>query len=172
MRNPFIATLLTAAAVTACGSESPADAVVGLATAVPAASHQANPARPLTGTCEATSRQPVSFAFPTLVQIGYAVCTISHLGKVTVVTEQTINVITGAQTGEGTWTAANGDLIYASSVGVGTPTGPGTISFTGVTTLAGGTGRFANASGVVDVNGTADNANGTGSFSYNGSITY
>ena len=171
MRNAVTAALLTAVAVTACGPETAADAISGL-TAVRAESHQANPTRPLTGTCEATSSQLVSFSFPTLVQIGYADCRISHLGKVTVVTEQTINVITLAQTGEGTWTAANGDVIYASSVGVGTPTGPTTISFTGVTTLAGGTGRFLNASGLVDVSGTADNATGTASFTYNGSITY
>jgi hypothetical protein len=76
------------------------------------------------------------------------------------------------QTSEVTFTAANGDRLHASSVGTGTLTGPTTVSFTGTATIIGGTGRFANATGEMAVEGTVDNATGDARLSYDGWIVY
>lgn len=129
-------------------------------------------ARPLRGSCEITSTQLLSFQPPILRQSSSALCHVSLLGRVSVATVQEINVATGSQVAEATWTTASGEALYATSVGVANPTGPTTIEFSGVTTLSGGTGRFANAAGSVDVAGSADNATGTGSFTYHGWLSY
>lgn len=70
------------------------------------------------------------------------------------------------------FTAANGDLLRATSVGSGTPTGPTTLRFTGTASITGGTGRFASATGEMSVEGTADNVSGDARFSWDGWITY
>jgi hypothetical protein len=119
-----------------------------------------------------TSTEVVSFNPPVLQQIGNATCHVAHLGRITVRTEQTINVATGAQTGTATWTAANGDLVFLTSEGTSEPAGPDLLSFSGAATITGGTGRFEQSSGEFDVAGTANISNGSGTFTYRGEISY
>jgi hypothetical protein len=76
------------------------------------------------------------------------------------------------QEAEHTLTAANGDLLYATSAGTGSLTPPVTIHFVGVTTISGGTGRFTNATGVMQAEGTSNLAAGHSSFTYEGWIAY
>lgn len=156
-----------------CGADAPTRAspvAPSLVATVPIPASVA--ARPFSGTCEITSTQVLGFNPPILDQLSTAVCTATHLGRIDLRNVQQINVATGVQTGNATYTTANGDLVYASSAGAATPTGATTISFTGQATIAGGTGRFAQATGQLHVAGTADNATGTGSFTYDGWIAY
>jgi hypothetical protein len=85
--------------------------------------------------------------------------------------EQIVNFVTRTQVAPVMiFTAANGDELHATNVGSNTPTGPGTIRFTGITTIVGGTGRFANATGELSVEGTADVASTETRMTFNGWI--
>ena len=161
--------MLTAAA--ACAGDLPTEAPAPSPDGLSFQAHHASQ-RPLRGSCTVTSVELISFIPPILQQGSTAQCRVSHIGLMQVETMQTINVATGSQQGMAEWTAANGDVLYASSQGTATPTGATTIAFSGTTTITGGTGRFANASGVLNVDGWADNADGTGGFTYDGWITY
>jgi hypothetical protein len=135
--------------------------------------HQAAPQRPIEGPCEAETVEVVPIAPGVIRRTGIGTCQLSHLGRTTLRSVANTNLVTLEQTGEHTYTAANGDLLYATSTGTGTPTPPSTtFPFTGVTTISGGTGRFANAVGVMQVAGTSDLATGRSSFSYDGWIAY
>ena len=91
----------------------------------------------------------------------------THLGNFTRDEEVLYNPSTGTVTGELTFTAANGDLLYASVEGAFTS--PTTVG--GIYEFAGGTGRFINASGVADFQlTTLDLANAT--ITFDGSISY
>jgi hypothetical protein len=128
--------------------------------------------RPIAGHCEATYAEPPVVDPPFVRHISVGTCQLSHLGQVRLRTEAELNFAIGVQTSEVTFTAANGDRLHASSVGTGTPTGPTTVSFTGTATIIGGTGRFANATGEMAVEGTVDNATGDARISYDGWIVY
>jgi hypothetical protein len=65
--------------------------------------------------------------------------------------------------------AANGDLMYFSSEDV---TSVIDGSFTGVVTLTGGTGRFKNSSGYVNIKGTVNFQTGAVQWTGAGEITY
>ena len=76
---------------------------------------------------------------------------ISHLGKgtfshsfTTTFTSPTTIAVSSSET----FTAANGDQIFATFTGTGTLTGLNAV-VTGVATITGGTGRFADASGTL-----------------------
>jgi hypothetical protein len=128
--------------------------------------------RPINGRCEATYAEPPVVAFPFIRHVSTGACQLSHLGRVTLRTEAEINLVTGVQLSQVTFTAPNGDRLRASSVGTGTPAGPTTIRFSGTSSITGGTGRFAGATGEMSVEGTVDNASGDARFSYDGWITY
>ena len=72
----------------------------------------------------------------------------THLGRFTVTAAWTIGTSGGI--GTSTWTAANGDELFTSFTRSGVPAPP-TITFTEHHTIAGGTGRFASASGIFTV---------------------
>lgn len=172
-KSTTIALLVTGTLfVTACGGDTSTGRIIGPSApdGVSAVKSVAT-SRPIQGSCTITSTDIVRFAPPILYQIGHATCQISHLGRVTLRSELAVNVATGTQTGTGTFTAANGDLLYVTSAGSSTPTGPSTISFTGLTTIVGGTGRFENATGQLNAAGTTS-FSGTGFLTYEGSIVY
>jgi hypothetical protein len=116
--------------------------------------------------------------FPFLNQVITGTCQFSHLGRADMHLVQRVNVTNGAQTGQVTFTAADGDTLRANASGGSTPTGPNTLNFFGVTTITGGTGRFANASGELQLTGTLAFAQtigggiGTASSNYVGWIAY
>jgi hypothetical protein len=127
---------------------------------------------PIRGTCEATLAEPPVFTPPILRQVSTGTCQLSHLGRVSLWTVAEINTATLAQVAEITYTAASGDMLFANSTGAATPGAPGILHFTGITTLTGGTGRFAGAAGEMMASGTLDMATGNASFSYDGRISY
>ena len=67
---------------------------------------------------------------------------------------QHVNLSTAAATGTVTFTAANGDMLTVAQSSVSTDIGPMSKSFTGTAVITGGSGRFANASGSLSLNGT------------------
>lgn len=101
---------------------------------------------PFSGTLEAT--ETVAGALHRLSGAGEA----TYLGRFTLISEFTvIPPPLSTASGTATWTAANGDQIFTTSVGHAVITFP-VASITETHTTTGGTGRFAEASGslVVD----------------------
>jgi hypothetical protein len=90
---------------------------------------------------------------------------------VTIYLRQVIDFATGKGVSEEvTFTTKKGDVLRATSVTHGTPTGPTSFSLTGTFVFTGGTGRFANATGSADFVGAADLATGTASLKMQGRI--
>jgi hypothetical protein len=173
MRRSTAPTVLLALALAGCAGDAPI-APLADASALDGAlaSLQAAPERPIKGSCEAETVEvrPIS---PTIIRrVSVGTCQLSHLGRTGLLSIANTNVITFEQEAEHTFTAANGDLLYATSAGGGTLTPPATLHFTGVTTLSGGTGRFASATGVMQVVGVTNLAAATTSLSYDGWIAY
>jgi hypothetical protein len=132
-----------------------------------------DPSRGLNGSCS------TEFAFTgpgTVIVTG--VCQYGHLGRTQCVAEQTVVpaadgtlIIENA----GVCTAANGDQLFTAFSGTGTPTPTGAIVFNGTETYAGGTGRFAHATGSAALWGSAQFTSefaGVGSFALRGRIDY
>ncbi len=173
MRRSTAPAVLLVLTLVGCGADAPT-APIPDAPALnrAAAAHPAAPARSMKGSCEAQSAEPPVLIFPILHQVATGTCQLAHLGRASLRTVARLNILTGVQMAEITYTAANGDLLYATSIGTGTPTGPTTIEFSGTTTIIGGTGRFTNATGVMAAAGTSNTATGITFISYDGWITY
>lgn len=127
---------------------------------------------PIGGSCETSLAGPPIVTPPILTQNDVGVCQLAHLGRVSVYDTQQINLATGTETAQVTFTAANGDELRLTNVGANERTGPATIRFTGTITVVGGTGRFANATGQITAEGTADLVSGQGWITLDGSIAY
>jgi hypothetical protein len=75
---------------------------------------------------------------------------VSHLGKSTVSSSQTVDFTTVPPTLTGTdeFIAANGDKLYATHTGIsGAPDAAGNVTFSGEYIFTGGTGKFTGANG-------------------------
>ena len=111
----------------------------------------------------------------------------THLGRFTATSVDEVNLITDAGTGTWTFTAANGDQLYTTTVGLEHhDVAPGEVCHAPIigplvgnhaeleATITGGTGRFAGATGtfIVSIDETVDlGANrGCGSGSFEGAI--
>ena len=128
---------------------------------------------PWAGRCETvfTSTGPLTLEIT-------GICQLAGLGRVTLLAEQELvpgpSGITIRNTA--TYTAANGDMLRTTNVGVATPAGdfPGLL-FTDTETAVGGTGRFARATGTATIVGSAvlagPSAN-TGEFTVSGTLRY
>ena len=131
-----------------------------------------NPVRPLSLSCETT------FAFNATGAIDLqGICHYSHLGLTTTSAVQiaipqpngSLHIVDTI-----VYTAANGDKLFATFVGTGFFTATG-VSFSGVETYAGGTGRFEHASGASALAGSATftaPTSGIGEFSGHGTLSY
>jgi hypothetical protein len=97
-------------------------------------------------------------------------CQLSHLGLTTMVGVETIGATLNAIH---TFTAANGDLLYTTTVGTATlkPDFSG-VNFSNIETVTGGTGRFANATGTATRIGSSTFSDGTGVWVIQGTISY
>ena len=130
----------------------------------------ANQTRPWSGRCEGTAG-PVD---PTTIHI-VGDCNITHLGRSTVDgTEIILPNATGFDlSASNTYTAANGDRLYTHSVGTAQfkPDYSG-VTFSGVETVTGGTGRFANATGSATRVGSTRFSDGSGSWVNIGTLAY
>jgi hypothetical protein len=127
---------------------------------------------PIGGSCETSLAAPPIVTPPILTQNDVGVCQLAHLGRVSVYDTQQINLATGTETAQVTFTAANGDELRLTNVGANERMGPTTIRFTGTMTVVGGTGRFASATGQITADGTADLVSGQGWITLDGSIAY
>ena len=118
-----------------------------------------------------SAREIDTVMFPTLLADGSAEGTATHLGRYAAEFNATVNVLDGTATGSYTFTAANGDQVFSTFIGLGVPAGGSMASITERLTITGGTGRFAGASGALVVQRTLDQSTGESSGSIEGSIT-
>jgi hypothetical protein len=167
-----VAVLLTLTLV-GCGADAPTAPVPeapGLNRA--AASQRAAPQRPIKGDCEAETIEVLPISPTVIRRVSVGTCQLSHLGRTALLSIAYSNLSTFEQVGEHILTAASGDQLYATSAGSGSFTPPATLHFSGVTTINGGTGRFTQATGVMQVVGIQNMAALRTSFSYDGWIAY
>jgi hypothetical protein len=166
MRPSTILSIALTIALAGCAGDMP--------TASVAPSHAdrliAGTARPWTGGCDVNAQ----ITGPTTFLIA-GTCEVAHLGRTSVVTQETIDWATGAFTNTSTYTAANGDRLYTTGSGVALFGADGTGAATGTWTAVGGTGRFADASGSaayaesLRITGPASAA---GSYTLDGLLSY
>ena len=72
-----------------------------------------------------------------------------------------------------TYTAANGDQLFVTFIGTAMLNlETGEVTFIGVETFSGGTGRFAKAAGTAQLEGTASIFTNRGFFTSQGRISY
>lgn len=129
-------------------------------------------ALPIEGRCELTFNPPPLPLPPVHRQIDTGTCWFSHLGRTALYGVQDINFAAGTQSGERTFTAANGDVLRAVHAGRSAPGGPGLVRFTTTITFVGGTGRFAHATGQMTGAGTANLITRTTTVTNEGWIAY
>jgi hypothetical protein len=140
----------------------------------------ADPERPFAGSCSTvvTVLTPPG-VFPQELRID-SECLFTHLGHTTGVSMQRVTptgqagvVVTAQLDATTVYTAANGDQLSQSFIGAGTiNVQSGDVAFVGTETFAGGTGRFADATGSSDLHGTASIFTNTGFFSTKGRLAY
>ena len=126
--------------------------------------------RPWSGRCEGTAGQ----VDPTTIHI-VADCNITHLGRSTFDgTEVLVPNATGfALSATNIYTAANGDRMYTHSVGTAQfKADYSGVTFSGIETVTGGTGRFTNATGSATRVGSSQFSDGRGSWVNIGTLAY
>jgi len=173
MRTLTFTAALLAFGLAGCGTDAltgslPDASVLGSALA----NHHAAPERPIGGTCSAETVGVEQISPTVISRVSVGTCQVSHLGRTELLSLARTNLITLEQEAEHTLTSASGDLLYATSAGIGTLAPPATVDFTGVTTFTGGTGRFANATGVMQAVGPSNLEAGHSIFTYDGWISY
>lgn len=133
----------------------------------------ADASRPIQGHCALAILSTTPYpAPPVFRQVSEGTCELAHLGRTRVHFIQAVNFGNGTQRSLAlTYTAANGDVLQAASVGTSVPSPTG-VNFSATITFLGGTGRFTNATGSAYVQGSADLASATSWYSLDGSIAY
>ena len=173
MRAPATPAVLLALALVGCADPGPTTLPTpeGAALARGGSAGGRATARPISGRCELTVA-PLPSSPPIIRQTDTGTCQLSHLGRTAFAGVLDLNLATGTQRGERTFTAANGDQLRAVNVGTSTPAGPGLVRFSATLTFVGGTGRFANATGEMRCEGTANLVTRTTSVTFDGTIVY
>jgi len=167
MRPIILAASVLAAACSDHGSGSP---TAPSSAAVLPAQTQRNATRlPLRGSFTAVDKGVVVGS--KLEVEGTAEGTATHLGRFTATITAIADLATPTATGAFTFTAANGDQLVATFVGVAAPTAErGVVSFTETFTIVGGTGRFVGATGtftmrrIAEIDFAAGTSTSSGSF--------
>lgn len=137
------------------------------------AAHHSGVARPISGRCETTFNPPPLPPPPVHAQTDIGTCTLTHLGRTTFHSVKEIDFVAGTQTTtEASFTAANGDVLRAVGSGASAPADPGQIGFSATLTFTGGTGRFTDASGEVEVTGVATLASTSAVLEIAGWVAY
>jgi len=162
--------MLSACDLTVTAPTAP-DLVASVVVAPAASGSPAAPTRPIGGECNLTF-EVLEVIFPILRQRDYGTCQLSHLGRSGFAGSLEVNLLLGTQTGSRTFTAANGDELYATVAGTSAPIGPGLIGFSATFTFTGGTGRFVNASGSAQGDGVANQITQTTTVRIEGEISY
>jgi hypothetical protein len=128
----------------------------------------------LSGTAQAAGHQfrghiaTTAVPGPTITVEGRGI--ISGLGVTTITGSQTADPTTGALTGSGTFTAANGDDITFAWNDIPVTGAPPLISFAGTMRVIDGTGRLADRSGTVEFTGGFDFRTNTGFLDVSGAL--
>ena len=145
-----------------------------------AAKEPAAPERPYGGSCSAIVTVLNPGVFPQELRIDLD-CTLRHLGRTNGVAFQIVS-IAGPLVGtilpvsivnETTYRAANGDLLFQDFAGTGEiDLATGNVTFAGTETFAGGTGRFLNAIGTAEAEGTASIFTNLGFYTTLGTLGY
>ena len=155
-------------------------AIAILTLSVAAMGFAADPERPYGGSCSTviTPLTPPG-VFPQELRIDYD-CTLTHLGRTTAIAMQVVTptsqsgvIVTALIENATTYTAANGDTLnvsFAGSALINVQTGQ--VRFIGTETFEGGGGRFANATGSSDLEGTASIFTNLGFFTTKGRLAY
>ena len=126
---------------------------------------------PFKGTLNADETVVVTPPTASLTREGTGTAT--YLGRYTEHIVMTINLPTLSSTGTATFTAANGDTLTATVLGQATPTTtPGVLSIVEEYTITGGTGRFADATGIFRLESTVNQATGVSSGTFSGVIDH
>jgi len=98
--------------------------------------------------------------------------TATHIGRFTLVAPHTVNQATLTAVGTYVITAANGDTITADLAGTATMVSPpNVIAINETATVTGGTGRFAGATGSIQVQRIFDRGSGVTTGTLNGWIS-
>ena len=150
-------------------------------TAVSAGSETAPPERPFAGSCSAAVT-PLTEpgVFPEVLRVDLD-CILRHLGRTTGQATTTV-VPAGAPVGPvlpihlssvTTYKSASGDLLYQTFSGTGTVNLQTLeVSFQGMETFSGGTGRFSEAVGFANTTGSASFVTNTGFLTTKGVLAY
>ena len=156
--------------VAACGSEVPSapTSLLNAISKTTATEAKANSALPFNGSLQSAERvesEDATRAVRHLDGTGSA----THLGRFGLSADFVVTFATGNATGTATWTAADGAQIFVNLVGHGELIVP-TVAITETHSITGGTGRFADASGTIRIERSANIVTGVSSGSLSGEI--
>lgn len=119
------------------------------------------------------SHETYDVQFPVMFVHGTATGYATQIGRYTATYEEQVDLLTGSSVGAITVVAANGDVIFATQTGQGDPTpDPDIFSIVEVSTITGGTGRFAGATGTFTIERLVNLTTGDSSGSFNGTISH
>lgn len=127
---------------------------------------------PIKGRCEAVLSPPSFVSRGFIRQIDSGTCQLAHLGRAAFYSDKVINLGAGTQVTQASFTAANGDSLFAVGSGTNVLSGPGRVTFATTLTFIGGTGRFETAQGHARVEGEADLVARRSTLTLEGSINY
>jgi hypothetical protein len=119
------------------------------------------------------SHETYDVQFPVMFVHGTATGYATQIGRYTATYEEQVDLLTGSSVGVITVVAANGDVIFATQTGQGDPTpDPDIFSIVEVSTITGGTGRFAGATGTFTIARLVSLTTGDSSGSFSGTISH
>jgi hypothetical protein len=119
------------------------------------------------------SHETYDVQFPVMFVHGTATGYATQIGRYTATYEEQVDLLTGSSVGAITVVAANGDVIFATQTGQGDPTpDPDIFSIVEVSTITGGTGRFAGATGTFTIQRLVNLTTGDSSGSFSGTISH
>ena len=127
---------------------------------------------PLKGSLSAVEMADVQF--PVMNVAGTGTGQSTQLGRYTMTFTVAVSLLTGGTIGTGAmeFTAANGDKVFATFTGQGSPTAdPAIASVVENATITGGTGRFDGATGSFTLQRLVDQITGLSTGSFNGTIS-
>jgi hypothetical protein len=119
------------------------------------------------------SHETYDVQFPVMFVHGTATGYATRIGRYTATYEEQVDLLTGSSVGAITVVAANSDVIFATQTGQGDPTpDPDIFSIVEVSTITGGTGRFAGATGTFTIERLVSLSTGDSSGSFSGTISH
>lgn len=156
---------------TITGSLTTATLLLALSLSAPAS---AEVLVPFKGTLEGSYTSTVDPGPPPVLTVEYSgTGRATHLGLFSFEFPHTVNLGNVPPEGMGTYTitAANGDMLFADSIGHSAPVEPGVLLVVEEVIITGGTGRFAGASGAFTITRLLIQSEGITFGSFSGTIS-